>query len=321
MRRRLLIHAGPLIAMSLLTPVRADATLAAPHELRVVMTHSSSARSGDSDRKDRTPDHFSSDAQDGDIAIKGYRSPSPPPPVPDAPETPPEPPTPDELLVEIIPMDYSDCFDLVYDGDALSQWCSPEFVMGDVELTCPQGSRATPPSKIHSRPTANEPWGPWRLHTPPCVPRTPTPDTIADVLEHEIKTLKIPPRKARVAPVTTWFVVQLPMTFYTDAGTETLTTTILGTQVEIELTPTSFSFDPGDGCPPEISTRPGARYPDQTITHTYTRKGDYQVTLTTTWSARFRIAGAQTWHTVTGTGTTTSSTERFETREVRSVLS
>ncbi|MGP7960454.1 PKD domain-containing protein [Sanguibacter sp. A247] len=73
-----------------------------------------------------------------------------------------------------------------------------------------------------------------------------------------------------------------------------LPTAILGT-VELEATPTTFAWDPGDGTDPFTSAQPGAPFPNDTVTHIYTKVGECRITLTTTAS--------------------------FETREIRSVLS
>ncbi|MBD9699272.1 PKD domain-containing protein [Flavimobilis sp. GY10621] len=245
----------------------------------------------------------------------------------DAPSTPAEPtsaptrtatPTTDPK-VEIVPLDASDCVDLDDTSRALDTWCSEPVVRGEVEMTCPDGSALRAPTKARIW-TEPDGWSTWRLHTPPCVSSDPGTDDIANELAREIVTLKIPAKHARIAPITDWFAVQTPMTYYTDAGTEQLNVTVLGTAVELELTPTSYAWDPGDGCKPVHATKPGKRYPDQTTTHTYTKVGTYRVTLTTTWHGRFRIAGTTTWHDVEGTGTTTHTTAPFETREIRSVL-
>src|SRR5699024_130103 len=126
--------------------------------------------------------------------------------------------------------------------------------------------------KYRTRPlNSADPWSGWRLLNGPCAPiRDPT-DDLADAVAHELKSLKIPPKHAKIAPITDWFAVQTPMTYYTDDTPELLTTTVLGTNVELELTPSSYSWDPGDGSKPLTTTEPGARYPDQTTTHTYTK--------------------------------------------------
>ncbi|MGP7959465.1 PKD domain-containing protein [Sanguibacter sp. A247] len=207
----------------------------------------------------------------------------------------------------------------------LTAWCAGAQDIDLYEITCPDGTAFVWPTLARTLDPATNKWGPWRLVTPPCVPvddgTLTSDDPIADAVARELKTLKIPAKRAQIAPVTDWFPVQLPMTYYTDAEPETLTTTVLGTDVELELTPTTFTWDPGDGTAAITSKAPGASFPDDTITHVYKKVGEYRITLTTTWEGRFRITGADTWRPITGTGSTTHTTASFETREIRSVLS
>jgi len=219
----------------------------------------------------------------------------------------------------------ADCVTLAGADPHLDTWCTGPHDIALYEIACPTGTVFTWPLKTRTRPTGTARWSPWRLLNSPCQPppedtTTGTTDPVAAELAHQLATLPIPPKHARIAPVTTWFTVQTPMTYYTDAAPETLTTTVLGTTVTLELTPTEFTWDPGDGTAPLRTTRPGAPYPDQTTTHTYTRLGTYQVTLTTTWHGRYRTPDDTTWHDIPGTGTTTHTTDPFTTHEIRSVL-
>ncbi|QIK83216.1 PKD domain-containing protein [Sanguibacter sp. HDW7] len=200
----------------------------------------------------------------------------------------------------------------------LRAWCE-----APTAFVCPEGSVVVTPMKYRVRPSGGtaEDWSGWRLLNGPCAREIEPVDDLAEAMARELRTLKIPAKRARIAPVTTWFTVQVPMTYFTDAGVEHMRTTVLGTEVELELTPTLFSWDSGDGCEPVTSREPGAAYPDRTVTHTYTTVGEYRVTLTTTWSGRFRVMGTDGWRPIDGTGSTTHSSARFETREVRSVLS
>ena len=220
----------------------------------------------------------------------------------------------------------ADCVTLAGADPHLDTWCTGPHDISLYEIACPTGTVFTWPLKTRTRPTGTTAWGPWRLLNSPCQPVTDDPtttpeDPVAAELARQLTTLPIPPKRAGIAPVTTWFAVQTPMTLHTDAAPETLTTTVLGTSVDLELTPTLFTWDPGDGSAPIRTTRPGKPYPDQTTTHVYTKVGTYQVTLTTTWHGRYRTPDDTTWHDIAGTGTTTHTTAPFETREIRSVLS
>lgn len=233
--------------------------------------------------------------------------------------TPPAPPVSDDLQVDRRPWEPIDCQIVtvpISEPHLRAQCDNP------VGFACPEGTRAVTAYKYRTRTRGtDEPWSGWKLLNGPCAPTDEPADDLDDALARELKTLKIPPKHAKIAPVTDWFTVQTPMTFHTDGTVEHMSTTVLGTTVDLELTPASYAWDPGDGSPSLTTTRPGAPYPDQTTTHTYTKVGTYRVTLTTTWTGRYRVAGTTTWHPIAGSGETTHTSAPFTTREVRSVLS
>ncbi|MBD9699198.1 PKD domain-containing protein [Flavimobilis sp. GY10621] len=237
---------------------------------------------------------------------------------PGSPGVPPIEPPPPDVITQTLPWEPEDCQIITIplaEPNLRAQCANP------ATFVCPEGTTGVTAYKYRTRPLGtDEPWSGWRLLNGPCTPIGDPTDDLADAVARELKTLKIPPKHAKIAPITDWFAVQTPMTYYTDDTPELLTTTVLDTQVELELTPSSYSWDPGDGSTPLTTTEPGAPYPDQTITHTYTKVGTYRVTLTTTWTGRFRTPGTP-WRPIAGTGTTTHTTAPFETREIRSVLS
>ena len=240
---------------------------------------------------------------------------------PGSPGVPPIKPLPPDVVIQTLPWQPEDCQIItipVAEPNLRAQCAAP------ATFTCPEGTIGVTAYKYRTRPLDSEDlWSGWRLLNGPCAPTDDPADDLADAVARELKTLKIPPKHATIAPVTDWFTVQVPMTYYTDDTPALMTTTVLGTQVELELTPSSFTWDPGDGSAPLLTTKPGAPYPDTTTTHTYTKVGTYRVTLTTTWTGRFRVAGsgAGAWRPIAGTGSTTHTTAPFETREIRSVLS
>ena len=303
MKRTLAAHrhqaAAFSVAICLVALMNASRPVAASAVVRVTEVPDMSARS-----------------TDDEIQVRGERH-----PVADAPATDPGSPE-SERQAEV--WEPADCVLLAGADPILDTWCSGPQDVDLYEIGCPDGTAFAWPLKIRTRPDSNAAWGPWHLVNSPCIDLdtddVATADPIATELARQIATLNIPAKHARIAPITDWFAVQTPMTYYTDAGTERLKVTVLGTAVELELTPTSYAWDPGDGCTPVHATKPGKRYPDQTTTHTYTKVGTYRVTLTTTWHGRFRIAGTTTWHAIEGTGRTTHTTAPFETREIRSVL-
>ncbi|WP_232023046.1 zinc transporter [Actinomyces viscosus] len=99
---------------------------------------------------------------------------------------------------------------------------------------------------------------------------------------------------------------------YTDPSPRYQTTTILGTAVEVEFTPTSYTWDWGDGTT-LTTTDPGHPYPHQSVTHYYQHTATaVTTTLTTTWTTRYRPQGETTWRTIDGTITTTETSTPYD---------
>ncbi|MBM6979520.1 MAG: hypothetical protein I3J03_07365 [Actinomyces succiniciruminis] len=97
---------------------------------------------------------------------------------------------------------------------------------------------------------------------------------------------------------------------YTNHNTQTLTTTIAGTEITIHATPTTYTWDWGDGTT-TTTTVPGAPWPNQTVTHHYTTTAQgVTTTLTTTWQATYTPTGGTTTP-VNGTITTTNTTTAY----------
>ena len=89
--------------------------------------------------------------------------------------------------------------------------------------------------------------------------------------------------------------------------------------MRVRATPTSYTWDPGDGSAPITTTDHGAPYPQQTVTHTYTRPGEHRLTLRTTWSGQFQVPGGPCLP-ITGTAVTVSPALTITAHEARSVL-
>ena len=136
---------------------------------------------------------------------------------------------------------------------------------------------------------------------------------------------------------------------YTNPTPRYQTTTILGTTIDVEFTPTSYTWNWGDGTT-TTTTDPGHPYPHQTVTHHYqhtatavtttltttdpghpyphhTVTHHYQhtaknitTTLTTTWTTRYRPAGDQNWRTIDGTITTTETSTPYDLVRITSYL-
>ena len=99
---------------------------------------------------------------------------------------------------------------------------------------------------------------------------------------------------------------------YTNPAVRYQTTTILGTPIEVEFTPVSYTWGWGDGTT-TTTTDPGAPYPNQTVTHHYQHTATgVTTTLTTTWTTRYRPQGEATWRPIEGTITTTETSTPYD---------
>ena len=99
---------------------------------------------------------------------------------------------------------------------------------------------------------------------------------------------------------------------YTNPSPQHQTTTILGTTIEVEFTPASYTWNWGDGTT-TTTTDPGAPYPHQTVTHHYQHTATaVTTTLTTTWTTRYRPAGETSWRPIEGTITTTETSTPYD---------
>ncbi len=95
--------------------------------------------------------------------------------------------------------------------------------------------------------------------------------------------------------------------------------TLLGSTVDLEASPTSYTWHHGDGTT-QTTTIPGAPYPAKDITHRYTRPAkDVRLRVDATYEVRFRIDGGP-WQTLADTITATGPATSLDVREARPVL-
>jgi len=99
--------------------------------------------------------------------------------------------------------------------------------------------------------------------------------------------------------------------FTTNTAPTTQTVTLLGQQVDIEATPSSWTWQHGDGTS-QSTEQPGAAYPALTITHTY-RDADVTVSpsVDTTYTGRYRVDGGA-WNPIPGTVTVAGAAGQLE---------
>ena len=87
--------------------------------------------------------------------------------------------------------------------------------------------------------------------------------------------------------------------FTTLTEPQTQTVTLIGIQVEIEATPSSYRWHFGDGAD-ETTSSAGAAYPDLDITHSYARAGRLGPSVDVVYSGRYRVGGGG-WTDIPGT--------------------
>jgi hypothetical protein len=115
-------------------------------------------------------------------------------------------------------------------------------------------------------------------------------------------------------------LVNFATIFYARPHSFVRTITLLGQQVHVEATPTSYAWHYGDGSSTTTST-PGAPYPAKDITHNY---ADAHVTVQTsvdvTYSARFQVGGGG-WQDIPETVTIAGPASALRISEATALLS
>lgn len=164
------------------------------------------------------------------------------------------------------------------------------------------GETAILPLWRRTRPTTTSAWSEWANVVAWTCPSDYAPTFTAE----DFRRLPLTPPTLTIQPARTEHLVNMPTIVYTTPTTQLLTTDLLGYLVEVEATPTTYTWDFGDGTT-LTTTTPGHPYPDHDVAHPYAQPGTYTITLTTTFTGRYRLAGTTTWATVTGTATTTTT--------------
>ncbi len=178
------------------------------------------------------------------------------------------------------------------------------------------GEQPVPPVWRRQRATPTSPW-----QTPTLALGWTCPQDAVPVLsEADFRRLPLAPGPLTTQPGGGSVLVGVPTIVYTDPAPQRLETTLLGVPVEVEATPTAFTWDFGDGAPPVVTTSAGHPYPDHDVDHAYGRVGTYVVTLTTEYSGRYRLVGTAAWLPVVGTATTTTASPPLTAEERRTHL-
>jgi hypothetical protein len=149
--------------------------------------------------------------------------------------------------------------------------------------------------------------------------QTPRPQVTPGLVLNALRQIGLPALEAHTQPEDKT-LVNFATIFYAEPQTLVRTLTLLGQQVHVEATPTSFVWRYGDGTSTTTST-PGAPYPAKDITH---NNADAHTTVQTsvdvTYSARFQV-GNGGWQDIPETVTIVGPQSALRISEATAVLS
>lgn len=114
-------------------------------------------------------------------------------------------------------------------------------------------------------------------------------------------------------------LVNLPTVLSTPVQPFETEFTLLGQQVDVVATATSFEWHHGDRTTQRTS-KPGKPYPSMQITHTYVRRGEADLSVVVSWTARVRVNGG-TWRTIADPVVTEGPATSLRIAEAEPVLS
>ena len=118
----------------------------------------------------------------------------------------------------------------------------------------------------------------------------PLPQVTPGVALTALRRIGLPALQARTQPEDKT-LVNFATIFYTEPEPFTRTVTLLGRQVRIQATPSTFTWHYGDGTSTTTST-PGAPYPAKDVTHEYRdAHATVRTSVDVTYTATFQVAG------------------------------
>jgi hypothetical protein len=154
---------------------------------------------------------------------------------------------------------------------------------------------------------------------PPEVPEPPRAQVTPGRVLNAIRRIGLPEVTARTQPADKT-LVNFATIFYADPETFTRTIRLLGQRVEVEATPSRFTWHYGDGTS-ATTAGPGAPYPSKEITYKY---ADAHTTVNpsvdVTYTARFRVNGGA-WRDIDETVTIAGPSSALRIAEAVAVLS
>jgi len=154
---------------------------------------------------------------------------------------------------------------------------------------------------------------------PPTIVDAPTPEVTPGMVLEAIRRIGLPRLVARTQPAEKT-LVNFATIFYAEPEPFTRSIRLLGRRVEVEATPTLFTWRHGDGTSASTGG-PGGPYPSKEITYLYR---DAHTTVRTsvdvTYTARFRVGGGA-WRDIAETVTVVGPSSGLRISEATAVLS
>ena len=206
-----------------------------------------------------------------------------------------------------------------YCREAAGRW-----VMGLTDGTCPDGANLARtavqcdegdtlvmPMWMRERATPASPWGEWDDIDPGGC----GVDLLPVLTQADFRRLPIPAPVLTLQPDRGWVLVNIETIVRTDPTPVTLRTELLGYGITVEVTPTLWTYDFGDGH--TLTTEsPGHPYPDHDTFHEYEKPDPARtITLTAQWTGRYQVDGSPVWRDVDGVALTTTTSAPFRVEE------
>lgn len=151
------------------------------------------------------------------------------------------------------------------------------------------------------------------------VPAVPAPPQVtAGLVAEALRRVPLPAPVIEVQPPNGRTLVNFDTNFYTEAGDLDRTITLLGQQVDLQISAASYTWVFGDGQSLQ-TTSPGAAYPQLDVTHRYLGAGGVQVRVDVTYTAQFSVNGGP-FAPVPGSVTVAGGSEPLQVVEARPTL-
>lgn len=156
------------------------------------------------------------------------------------------------------------------------------------------------------------------LGAPPTAAQTPQPQVTPGLVLNAIRRIGLPKLAVRIQPQGKT-LVNFDTNFYVTPQPFERTITLLGRSVDVEATPTQYTWLHGDGTSTSTA-EPGAPYPDLSVTYAYPHSGTVTPSVQVIYSARFRVEGGA-WQQIPETVTVDGPPGSLQVVEGTGVLS